>query len=71
MSLVENAPVTNRDFQKANRPLRQDVEAGTLRQDAELSRGRCEFEEIRDIVSNTARSRWEGQRREDAVLPGA
>ena len=71
MSLVENAPVTNRDFQKANRPLRQDVEAGTLRQDAELSRGRCEFEEIRDIVSNTARSRGKGLRPGDAIPQGA
>ena len=71
ISLVENAPVTNCDFQKTSRPLRQDVEAGALRQDAELPRGRREFEENREIVSNTARSRGKGLRPGDAIPQGA
>ena len=40
-------------------PLRQDAESGCRRRD---SKG------ISEITSTTARSRWEGQRREDAVL---
>ena len=33
--------------------------------------GRREFAERSETARNTARSRWGGKRREDAVLPGA
>ena len=60
---------------KANRPPRQDVEEGALRQDAELPRGRCEIAECCETARNTARSRREPgpprPRREEAFLPGA
>ena len=42
-----------------------------LRQEAESRRERCEFAKNRETASNTARSRWGGPRREDAVLPVA
>ena len=48
-----------------------DVLEGPLRQDAESGRGRRESADFCEITSTAARSRWEGLRREDAVLPGA
>ena len=48
-----------------------DVPKGTLRQEAESSRGRREFADDSETASSSARSRWVGQRREDAFLPGA
>ena len=48
-----------------------DVPKGPLRQDAELGRSRCESEVLSETTNTTARSRWEGKRREEAFLPGA
>ncbi|GEM_PF-2190825 len=58
-------------FVKTNRHSEQDVPKGQLRQDAESDRGRSELEPKQEAERNTARSRWEGKRREEAFLPGA